>query len=628
MSVTVYKALRYRTLAGKKLYQNNAWHTIPENAKMYLNGIWYKIGSAGIITIPSVSIPGAPTIQTITHANGTEPSSGTKWYITPAGCGNMSGTSWANAASGSMIHLILLSCSSGDSVYLAEGDYTADRTIGLPAGVSLYGGFDASNPSWGTRNGFTKPTVFSREGSSSFDFLSAGSATTGQVVDGISTSGYTAKVISGDLIIRNGVFDRADQLNKGTMWNINRAEHCILNGCMLYASTVSYVNIIDASCTISGATADHINVYGSAEAVLTASIPNGAISNSNFVYTNLSANTASYCNVHYGNCTISGNTTASHVSVYGKDNNNPVEVSFNPNAEYCSVYFGLGRYIFEASATNCIVVNCSNKKYGRNPLGLFQGTATNCTAVDCTIYDDSAASCIFEGDTINCTAVNCCRYNGGRFFRGSAMGCTAVNCTHGDGFDVTYGFFAGDAIKCTAINCKGRNSGRNYDYFFNASAVNCIAVNCSYTGVFCEMATNCTFVNCAFSVFPSSKNSLAWNCGDNIYPNSYDPITCAGSYYNAKLALVLGTDNTIARFTNTGYAPARGVQDVGDCPSPISDPTGYAAWIAAFGDWHPLANSFLVGRGTADSNVTTDADGVARPDPPTIGAYEPVQANA
>jgi hypothetical protein len=85
---------------------------------------------------------------------------------------------------------------------------------------------------------------------------------------------------------------------------------------------------------------------------------------------------------------------------------------------------------------------------------------------------------------------------------------------------------------------------------------------------------------------------------------------------------VLGTDNTIARFTNTGFAPAKGVQDVGDCPSPIDDPTGYSEWLAAFGDWHPAADSFLLGAGTEDSSVTTDADGVTRPDPPSIGTYE------
>ena len=122
-------------------------------------------------------------------------------------------------------------------------------------------------------------------------------------------------------------------------------------------------------------------------------------------------------------------------------------------------------------------------------------------------------------------------------------------------------------------------------------------------------------------------NCLSWNNTGTEYSNYSNCTTCAGSNYNTNLALTLGTDNSIARFTNTGYYPAQGVQDVGDCPNPITDPTGYAAWLAAFGDWHPLANSFLVGRGTR-SDGSSDLDGVQRPISPTIGAYEPVPANA
>lgn len=135
---------------------------------------------------------------------------------------------------------------------------------------------------------------------------------------------------------------------------------------------------------------------------------------------------------------------------------------------------------------------------------------------------------------------------------------------------------------------------------------------------------NCTAAGGSIFYVESSsiKNCLSWNNNSTEFYNYTSLITCAGSVYDAALALTLGTDNTIARFTNTGFAPAKGVQDVGDCPSPIDDPDGYAEWLAAFGDWHPASNSFLLGAGTADSSVTTDADGVTRPDPPSIGAYE------
>lgn len=55
----------------------------------------------------------------------------------------MDGTSWANAASGSMVHAILLSAANGDRVYFSEGQYTGSYTITLPEGVSMYGGFTA-----------------------------------------------------------------------------------------------------------------------------------------------------------------------------------------------------------------------------------------------------------------------------------------------------------------------------------------------------------------------------------------------------------------------------------------------------------------------------------------------------
>ena len=145
---------------------------------------------------------------------------------------------------------------------------------------------------------------------------------------------------------------------------------------------------------------------------------------------------------------------------------------------------------------------------------------------------------------------------------------------------------------------------------------------------------NCASVNCRVygggsrNIFYTAKNCLSWNNSGTEFADYSNATTCAGSAYNAALALTLGTDNSIARFTNTGYYPAQGVQDVGDCPNPITDPTGYAAYLAAFGDWHPLANSFLIGKGTDDISATTDADGVTRPDPPTIGAYEPVPVSA
>ena len=105
--------------------------------KIIVNGQAYNLGAGSSVTPEIPEVPDAPTLSDMVHDNGTEPATGNKWYITPDGAGSMDGSSWANAASASMIRVILLSAASGDSIYFAEGDYTADRTLTLPSGVSL-----------------------------------------------------------------------------------------------------------------------------------------------------------------------------------------------------------------------------------------------------------------------------------------------------------------------------------------------------------------------------------------------------------------------------------------------------------------------------------------------------------
>ena len=528
MSVTVYKALKHRILAGKKIYHNNTWKTLPDNAKMYLNGAWHKIGSG--VAENAVSIPTDPE-QSVTHDNGSEPSTGTKWYITPNGSGNMDGSSWANAASGSMIHVILLSASSGDSVYFSEGDYTTDRTISLPAGVNLYGGFDADTPAWSTRNGFTRQTVFT--GSNTFLWMDGNAATSGQKVDGFVIKNYSNTITSGNVTLRNSI------VNLGTT-TLQKANHCVFIS--VYASVINM----------------------------------------------------EYCNFFYGDTYV---TTADHVNVYGTEASKPIaRIS---GAQYCTA------------------VNCTSGSYGTTKSYIFGENATNCTAVNCTSTNNNTGgnysviyySYIFGENATNCTAVNCNNTNDG----GGNSGNIRYSC-----------IFYDSAINCIAVNCSINDSRiSNTSCIFGGIATNCTAVNCSIEEGVSGYNNESVFI---FNV-PSSggnvSNCLSWNNIGTEYSDYTKSITCAGSTYNSSLALTLGTDNTIARFTNTGYAPAQGAQDIGDCPSPITDPTGFAAWIAAFGDWHPAANSFLIGKGTAVSGVTKDLDGVRRSNPPTIGAYEP-----
>ena len=242
---------------------------------------------------------------------------------------------------------------------------------------------------------------------------------------------------------------------------------------------------------------------------------------------------------------------------------------------------------------------------------------------------------------MNCTSTSTYPGTGSRssIFGSSATNCTAVNCTSTNtstGSSSHSYIFYEPSTNCTAVNCTSTSTG-SHSSIFGSSATNCTAVNCTSTRthtnpayIFYGTSTNCTAVNCTSAdtysgtnyIFTEGKNCLSWNNDGTEFSSSTNLTTCAGSTYNTKLTLTLGTDNSIARFTNTGFAPAQGVQDVGECPSPVDDPDGYNEWIAAFGDWHPASNSFLLGAGTADEDVTTDADGVTRPDPPSIGAYE------
>jgi len=659
MSVTVYKALKHRILAGKKIFQNNTWKTIPANARMWLNGAWHKIGFSGsqnsaVIPTPP-AIPDVPA-QSLTHENGTEPSTGTKWYITPAGRGSMDGSSWANAASGSMIHVIMLQVSSGDSVYFAEGDYTTDRTITLPAGVNLYGGFEADAETWSTRNGFTRQTVFT--GDNTFGWMDGSAATSGQIVDGFAVKNYSGTITGSNVTLRNSV------VTQGTA-SIPTAYNCIFTSANVTARQISYCNIFSGNLLVSTSSIiiGHVNIYGSSEAVLTATLGLASVSNCLFYYCSLTAKSASYCDVYYGSsCNIS--TSADHVNVYGTESDTVRTYLSNP--QYCKgincthyyyVTSSSSSYIFGSGATNCSAINCSGSSSGYS--FIFGSGATNCSAINCS-GSSSGYSHIFDSRATNCSAINCSGSSSGvlmdlaqhiYIFGGNANNCTAINCccSSSEGARREISIFGPGTTNCSAINCYCSGTGvnnityPNKVYIFGSGVTNCSAINCYcngpdkkestiYCSIFYSGAISCTAVNCSGSqdVFGkyifgnAAKNCISWNNHYTDFSDYSQAITSAGSTYNAALALTLGNDNSIARFTNTGYYPAQGVQDVGDCPSPIDDPTGYAAYIAAFGDWHPAANSFLIGRGTADSSVTTDADGVTRPDPPTIGAYEPV----
>lgn len=554
MAVQIYKNGQWRTLVGKKIAKSGKWYTPKVTDKLALGGKWYNIGFETV----APSAAASPKLEDVAFFATDEPTTGTAYYMTPEGAGNMDGTSWDNAYSGANIHVAMLSMASGDRLYMTEGNYTNDRIIILPTGVSVFGGFLATNPTWATRDAFAHVTKWTQSAETFGLFTMATDSADGQCIDGITCAPAVAT-----------------DYKSVTLRNM-----CITGGVMSCAN-IEHSRISNASLTAN--TCDTIAAY------LTKVTISTQADNSAFIGT--SANNVAVSLTKATNCSVS----------------------------YCAVSYN-------GVSTNCTASDCDSAYFADN--------ATNCTAVNCTsptsyygVFDSNAQACI----AVNCNPSNAVHW----LFNEGAVNCVAINCTANfNSTAATYAYrnsvFYKNADSCIAINCKilYKNSlSGNYNNIFGSLAQNCTAINCTCAGyVFYDSAENCTSVNCSSpeSVFYyESTNCLSWNNSGTEYYNYSKTTTCAGSTYNSALALTLGTDNSIARFTNTGYYPAQGVQDTGDCPSPITDPDGYAAYIASFGDWHPLANSFLVGKGTAQSDVTTDADGVTRPASPTIGAYEP-----
>ena len=515
MSAFVYANGQYHLLAGNKIVKDAALLDMKSTDKIIVSGQAYNLGA------------GTTDEETpnIIHDNGNEPVTGTKWYVTPDGAGSIDGSSWANAAPASQVHAILLSCASGDSVYFSEGNYTTDRIITLPSGVSLFGGFPSENPLWETRDAFTHPTKWTASHSGAW--LASTSNVTGQLVDGFTLINYVGTTEDGEnLIFRNMTISGGRFSTGGEIKN------------SYFLDTTNTILVNAVKC-----------------------IFNQCKSSGSLVYGPVSECVAIGCEI--------GNTTSAPI----------LDTIFGNYAEKCICIrckcVSNNRNFFGDYASNCTAINCiSTKSYTSK---IFGSNSTNCTAINCV--SPGYIQCIFGSNSTNCTAINC----------GSLLG-----------------IFGSNSTNCTAINCIVVTENFN---IFDSMAKNCSAFNCKADIIFKQEYTHI-------------KNCLSWNNDGTEFSHPEDSTTCAGSTYNSALTLTLGTDNSIARFTNTGFAPAKGVQDVGDCPSPLDDPDGYAEWLSAFGDWHPAADSFLLGAGTADSSVTTDADGVTRPDPPAIGAYE------
>ena len=592
MSVLLYKGAKYRTLAGKKIFRNGKWIELPASAKMYLDGQWYPLGR----TVPGSSIPDIPDmpeVPEITHINGEEPS-GKKWYISPAGAGAQDGSSWSNAAPVSDIHIIMLQAVSGDSVYLMEGSYTTNRVISVPEGVNFYGGFSAENPQWSTRNGFDTPTVFT--GTADFIFVAPATRETPFTLDGVSLSVY------------QGVASYGTDMDHPNQVTIRNARLYQVAECRCMA--FSHI-IVDRGDYVCGETAEFCNCSNVSQILRI-----GTLSDCYCAKLSCLASVLQRCILV--DCSTNSRTSKTYSDSFFYKGSGDIAPK-TENCLFCDMKlapsFSTGGTLLDSVVYNCTVIASTTRK-------TFIPSSERSYFVECLITGEYLTSNTYEisllGSSQKDTLVNCvCEYKYFSFIRNST-GASTANCTKMYNCSVSgnnaYIMTANPVSNCLFVNCEAQQS------YLVANRV-----NSSYNKGYIY---DCTFVNCkanaAVAISNGVGNSLSFNNATNSGEFTADAYGgCACSLYGGGNVITLGYDNTIARFTATGYFPARGVQDVGKCPNPATDRAGFDAYIAAFGDWRPLSNSFLVGHGYTIPDITTDLDGVARPDPPTIGAYEP-----
>ena len=153
-----------------------------------------------------------------------------------------------------------------------------------------------------------------------------------------------------------------------------------------------------------------------------------------------------------------------------------------------------------------------------------------------------------------------------------------------------------------------------------------LMVNCDCESLY--LYSESSVINTSFDSIGllNTWNTLLCNCSWNtmLLKQSYGGI--ATSQYTDFSSLVLGYDNSLTKFRNTGYFPQNGVVDIGECPSPIMNLSSFCDYVKSFGDWRPLTGTALASHGVSGHNPYKDLADVVRPDPPTIGAYEPVSA--
>lgn len=602
MSVLVYADQKYRTLAGNKIFDGSKWVTMGGDSKIFLDGKWHAFSwkKAELPDVPSD--PEIPSWDDFTHLATEEPTEGNVYYMTPTGAGQMDGSSWDNAWSASQIHIAMLTITEGSRLYMAEGDYgTLDRPITADFGFSLYGGFVDGDYSWTTRDAFKHPTLWKGDGT--FAFINSSGVIT---LDGICISDFgltIADIVFVNVTSYNSSFNEAI---KSSIEYITSSLNCRFSGiggvgcynvtgCYFKGSADSPLRLYRRSgypkmtrsvivdCEINDE-ADNISGGYLSECVVH-NIYVHKYSGQSFFVNNVSNTTLTECRIGsiktVTECTIIDSTIG---QLQNATDSSFLRASGSITAANTDFADCLGIRI--VATDNCIIRNCDHIYEANNSL-IFK----------CVGYITSPGYTWSGCDIINSQITGS--------YRPLFNECRIVNSVI-NGVGISNSSSGNPSSRLVILN----STVGAIDKLTTSLIVNCaLGTTSSVSGA--------TIVNSTATV-SSGSSCVFWNNNGTI-PGE----TNAQTVFDSKNALTLGDDNSIARFVNTGYYPAIGVQDVGECPDPLNDPDGFSAYVSIFGDWHPRSDSFLVGKGVYDSASSTDLDGVTRPDPPTIGAYEP-----
>lgn len=173
------------------------------------------------------------------------------WYVTPAGAGERSGTSWSTACAG--LQAGVDKASSGDEVWVMAGSYagTGGNTgvVTLKSGVTLYGGFQGSETTREQRNwadnvtiiygGDARRCVYTVSGGSVDGFTMTGGKTTSSSTGGPGGAGMFGGTATNCVFTYNtcGLNGDGGGIYQGTAINCVFTNNTSSDGGGLYKST-------------------------------------------------------------------------------------------------------------------------------------------------------------------------------------------------------------------------------------------------------------------------------------------------------------------------------------------------------------------------------------------------------